>query len=251
MRACSILSVRSSPPPHSGRSTLHTGTSLLTTKQQERIAELFADPNYTEVEVTWSVYQDIVTAYRNEDNSEGQRLLQAVIDALSSGLPTGLVELKRLGRTLKRRAADVLAFFTRPGTPNGPTESISGRLEHPRGSALGFRNLAHYIARCLLESGGFRPVLHSRLRRVESPGIRPLEVLREHKAGPRTRHGPRPCSQADYSGEFAQYPSCCGDSGFDGTVDTDPVPSLRVVCSGEVHTGVGVMEVRPAVDELP
>lgn len=34
----------------------------------------------------------------------------------------------------------------------------------PRGSALGFRNLTHYIARCLLESGGFRPVLHSQLR---------------------------------------------------------------------------------------
>ena len=42
--------------------------------------------------------------------------------------------------------------------------SINGRLEHLRGSALGFRNLTHYIARCLLESGGFRPVLHSYLR---------------------------------------------------------------------------------------
>ncbi|WP_346037079.1 transposase, partial [Brevibacterium picturae] len=89
---------------------------------------------------------------------------QAVIDVLSAGLPAGLIELRRLGRTLKRRAADVLAFFTRPGTSNGPTESINSRLEHLRGSALGFRNLTHYIARCLLESGGFRPVLHSYLR---------------------------------------------------------------------------------------
>ncbi|MBG6226769.1 hypothetical protein IWX63_003371, partial [Arthrobacter sp. CAN_A2] len=29
---------------------------------------------------------------------------------------------------------------------------------------LGFRNLTHYIARSLLESGGFRPRLHSQLR---------------------------------------------------------------------------------------
>ena len=146
------------------RKTLYTGTELLTSKQQAKIVRLFADPNLTEVEVTWSVYQDVVTAYRTADRGEGQKLLQAVIDALGSGLPAGLVKLRRLGRTLKRRAVDVLAFFTRPGTSNGPTDSINGRLEHLRGSALGFRNLTHYIARCLLESGGFRPVLHSRLR---------------------------------------------------------------------------------------
>ena len=33
-------------------------------------------------------------------------------------------------------------------------------LEHLRGSALGFRNLTNYIARSLLETGGFRPRLH-------------------------------------------------------------------------------------------
>ena len=71
-----------------------------------------------------------------------------------------LIELRRLGRTLTKRAADVLAYFERPGTSNGPTEAINGRLEHLRGSALGFRNLTHYIARSLLESGGFRPRLH-------------------------------------------------------------------------------------------
>ncbi|MCK0114325.1 transposase, partial [Ornithinimicrobium sp. F0845] len=42
----------------------------------------------------------------------------------------------------------------------GPTEAINGRLEHLRGSALGFRNLTNYIARALLETGGFRPQLH-------------------------------------------------------------------------------------------
>ena len=44
-----------------------------------------------------------------------------------------------LGRTLKKRAADILAYFDRAGTSNGPTEAINGRLEHLRGSALGFR----------------------------------------------------------------------------------------------------------------
>ncbi|MDK9644819.1 transposase, partial [Propionibacterium freudenreichii] len=47
---------------------------------------------------------------------------------------------------LKKRAADVLAYFDRPSTSNGPTEAINGRLEHLRGSARGFRNLTNYIA---------------------------------------------------------------------------------------------------------
>ena len=75
-----------------------------------------------------------------------------------------LTELITLGRTLHRRAGDVLAYFDHPGTSNGPTEAINGRLEHLRGSALGFRNLTNYIARSLLESGGFRPRLHPFLR---------------------------------------------------------------------------------------
>lgn len=31
---------------------------------QERIGDLFVYTNFTGVEVTWAVYQDIVTAYR-------------------------------------------------------------------------------------------------------------------------------------------------------------------------------------------
>ena len=57
-------------------------------------------------------------------------------------------------------AIDVLAYFDRPGTSNGPTEANNDRLEQLRGSALGFRNLTKYMDRCLLEAGGFRPRLH-------------------------------------------------------------------------------------------
>ena len=67
------------------------------------------------------------------------------------------------GRTLQRRRQDILAYFDHPGTSNGPTEAINGLLEHLRGTARGFRNLTHYIARCLLDAGGFRPQIHSLL----------------------------------------------------------------------------------------
>lgn len=93
----------------------------------------------------------------------GKALLANLIEDLTTDVPACLVELRKLGRTLHTRAADVLAYFDRPGTSNGPTEAINGRLEHLRGSALGFRNLTNYITRCLLEAGGFRPLLHSRL----------------------------------------------------------------------------------------
>jgi transposase len=71
--------------------------------------------------------------------------------------------LHRLDRTLNARRSDILAFFDRPGTSNGPTEAINGRLEHLHGTALGFRNLANHITRSLLETGGFRPLLHAQL----------------------------------------------------------------------------------------
>jgi transposase len=80
-----------------------------------------------------------------------------------SAAPEALREVITLGRTLKKRAADILSYFDRPHTSNGGTEAVNGRLEHLRGTTLGFRNLANYIARSLLETGGFRPQLHPRL----------------------------------------------------------------------------------------
>ena len=105
----------------------------------------------------------MVAAYREPDRVKGRAQMQAVIDSLSAGVPKVLTELITLGRTLKQRAPDVLAYFDHPGTSNCPTEALNGRLEHLRGIALGFRNLTNYIARSLLETGGFRPQLHPRL----------------------------------------------------------------------------------------
>ena len=154
---------RAGDPLYGARRTLHTGVDLLTERQQARINALFADDDHVQVEATWGVYQNIVEAYRNPDRAAGRRALSKVINTISHGVPTALVELRKLGSTLKRRAADLLAYFDHPRTTNGPTEAINGRLEHLRGSALGFRNLTNYIARSLLETGGFRPLLHPRL----------------------------------------------------------------------------------------
>jgi hypothetical protein len=97
------------------------------------------------------------------DRTKGRELMSKLIESVSQGISTALAEVITLGRTLKKRAVDVLAYFDRPGTSNGPPEAINVRLEHLRGSALGFRNLTNYIARSLLETGGFRPQLHPRM----------------------------------------------------------------------------------------
>jgi len=101
-----------------------------------------------------------VDAYRQKDKGIGKLAMEQVIKLIGAKLPASLAGLGSLGRTLKRRAGDILAYFDRAGTSNGPTEAINGRLEHLRGSALGFKKLANYIVRSLLETGGFRPGLH-------------------------------------------------------------------------------------------
>jgi transposase len=150
-------------PLHTARRTLHTGTTLLTDKQTDRLEALFTDDAHVGVEVTWGVSQRMIAAYREPDRAAGRELMRSLIESLSHNVPSVLTEIATLGRTLKKRAADVLASFDRPGTSNGPTEAINGRLEHLRGSALGFRNLTNHIARSLLETGGFRPQLHPAL----------------------------------------------------------------------------------------
>jgi len=147
-------------PLYSARRTLHTGAGLLTDKQVDRLTKLFATDAHVEVEATWGIYQRMIAAYREPDRKKGRQMMVNLIGSVSRGVPAALSEVITLGRTLTKRADDVLAYFDRPGTSNGPTEAINGRLEHLRGSALGFRNLTNYIARCLLETGGFRPRLH-------------------------------------------------------------------------------------------
>ena len=138
--------------------------SLLTDRQKEHLSVLFAHEKHAAVVAAWEIYQALVAAYREFDRAKAKAKMEKVIAALSKKVPDTLEELGKLGRTLTKRAADVLAFFERLGTSNGPTEAINGRLEHLRGSALGFRNLTNYIARSLLESGGFRPLLHPQMR---------------------------------------------------------------------------------------
>ena len=127
-------------------------------------------PDHADVHATWRIYQDLLAAYRDRDPRRGKNTLRHLITTLTRpGLPHTCIELARMGRTLTRRAGDILAYFDHPHTSNGPTEAINGRLEHLRGIAQGFVNHRNYRLRCLLHSGGFQHLLHPQMRRVCYP----------------------------------------------------------------------------------
>ena len=125
-------------PLYRARRTLLTGAGLLTDAQAERLENLFADERHAAVQAAWGVYQRLIQAYRTEEAGLGKYLMQRLIDSLRQAVPDGLEEIQTLARTLTERASDILAYFDRPRTSNGPTEAINGRLEHLRGIALGF-----------------------------------------------------------------------------------------------------------------
>ncbi len=154
---------RAGDPLYRIRRVARTRAELLTDKQWHRLLPVLSDPAHAAFQITWSAYQDLIDAYQTTDRAAGKTTMAQLIDTLKTGVPAGLTELRTLGRTLHRRRDDILAYFDLPGTSNGPTEAINGLLEHLRGTARGFRNLTHYIARSLLDAGGFRPLIHSLL----------------------------------------------------------------------------------------
>ena len=160
---------RATDPLYKARIMLHTRSCPLTPRQQHQLADLFASDCHVALEVTWSVYQNIIDAYRDPNKVSGKALMQAKIACLSdAGVPSSLTEIVTLGRTLKRRAGDILAYFDHPHASIGPAEAINGRLEHLRGSGLGIRNLIRYIARAFLEPDGFKTQLHRNFEELNS-----------------------------------------------------------------------------------
>ena len=142
------------------RRALLKTASLRTPRQRERVDTLLADPVNDALRLAHGVYQRIIACYRHKDPRLGRRMMGALIDALAEPAATRRCpELRSLGRTLKRRRADILAYFTHQHSSNGPTEAINGRLETLRGIAMGFDNFEHYRQRSLIHSGRIKDIL--------------------------------------------------------------------------------------------
>ena len=118
---------RGTDPLYKARRMLHTRSCLLMARQQHQLLNLFSSEGYVSLEVTWSVYQNIIDAYRDPKKIRGKALVQAEINTLTSTrVPRGLTELMTLGRTLKRRAGDT------PGLLRPPPHHRRSHRSHQR-----------------------------------------------------------------------------------------------------------------------
>ena len=145
---------RAGDPLYGIRRTLQIGAEHLTAKQITRLnTKLVAGDPHHEVTVAWHCYQKLRAVYHARPE-HGRRLVAEVLDAF----PTcPIPEVARLGRTLRRWKAAILAYFDTAGASNGPTEAVNGVIETMRRVARGFRNFENYRLRALLAAGGHRP----------------------------------------------------------------------------------------------
>lgn len=153
-----------SDPLYRCRRALLKTAELRTDRQQTRVGLLLADTANQALNLAEGAYQKIIRCYRQSDRRKGRAMMAELIESLAvKGSAPGCPELATLGRTLKKRMSDILAFFDHEHSANGPTEAINGRLETLRGIALGFRNLSNYITRSLLHAGGFKQTIHTKI----------------------------------------------------------------------------------------
>ena len=139
---------RSKDPLYRNRKTLLTTEGLLTDKQRGRLEELFDfDDDYAPLQETWTYYQQVISCYNNPNKQAAKKAMSTLIGMKDAGV----ADIAQLGRTMNRRRKGILAYFDH-GVSNGPVKAINGRLEFLHGIALGFRNLDHYILRCLIHA---------------------------------------------------------------------------------------------------
>ncbi|WP_249033778.1 ISL3 family transposase [Kocuria rosea] len=145
---------RAGDPLYGIRRTLKIGAGHLPPRQVARPdAKLAAGDPHHEVTLAWHCYQKLRAVYHARTET-GRRLVADVVMAF----PTcPISEVARLGRTLRRGKAAILAYVDTAGASNGSTEAVNGVIETTRRIACGFRNFTNYRLRCLLAAGGNRP----------------------------------------------------------------------------------------------
>ncbi|PFG43375.1 transposase [Isoptericola jiangsuensis] len=146
---------RAGDPLYGIRNILRAAPERLTDRQVNRLNRaIAADDAHDEVLVAWQAAQQIRTAYRLKDLTQGRRLAERVLASLPS---CPIPEIARLGRTLRKWRTAFLAYFTTDRSSNGGTEAVNGLIELARRIARGFRNRDNYRLRMLLVAGGLTP----------------------------------------------------------------------------------------------
>jgi hypothetical protein len=86
--------------------------TLLTDKPKNRLERLFADDAHVEVEATWGVYQQMITAYSDPNRTQGWAVM-------------GRLGRRRPGESIAIRRRSLLAFKTRGLVPFPVTRPLT------------------------------------------------------------------------------------------------------------------------------
>ncbi len=142
---------RKNDPLYRIRNVLRAGVEKLSERQLARLeAGLGAgDPGY-EVTLAWHCYQKLCSAFASTDLRRGRRIAIEVIESFHT---CPVIEIARLGRTLREWRQQLLACFSTRRANNGGTEAIDGIIELHRRIARGFRNPVNYRLRMILAAG--------------------------------------------------------------------------------------------------
>ena len=110
---------RTGDPLYGIRRALRTGSGLLTGRQRSRLNAVFADERHVAVEVTWQIYQRVVSAYRNPDRRAAKAELIKVISVIRRGVPRATTRARPTGPnpgSSRRRRARLLSTDPAPAT---------------------------------------------------------------------------------------------------------------------------------------
>ena len=142
---------RTGDPLYGIRRVLRRRADHLSTKARARLETglIAGDPD-GEVTIAWTIAQQVMDLYRQDDPEQAHVAALELISALRA-CPIG--ELARLGRTLHAWRGELTAHFAHPEVSNGPTENLNLKIKNTKRIARGYRNFAHYRLRLLLNHG--------------------------------------------------------------------------------------------------
>lgn len=138
-------------PLYEARRLLRRGADRLTDTQAAKLSTALAagDPD-GEVTLAWQVAQRLRAVYHTEQLADGRRQAERLLEQLPS---CPIVEVARLGRTLRSWRTEFLAYFDTDRASNGPTEAMNLLIEKIRRIGHGYRNFDNYRLRLLLYCG--------------------------------------------------------------------------------------------------
>jgi len=142
---------RTGDPLYRIRRVLLTAADRLDARGWHRLATGLTDGDpHGDVAAAWQAKEALRDVYRAATVRAARAALAVFYGhCQQSGVP----EVRRLARTVRRWEAEILAWHTTGGASNGPTEAVNLLIKNIKRVGHGFRNFDNYRLRLLLHCG--------------------------------------------------------------------------------------------------